>query len=427
MNETVLEMAATQGSTEGSLLILPALSWPFQRPSLRIAYRPAIQAVLRKIADSIRDGKFIARLDLALVLSSSYLVSPNVSRAAMFTQVQALLEETYSLICIVAAQERIDLDFPGGIDARIFLLEPRTEGPLEGVLGKQSLSGPLVDVQTFARSGRLYKSWYAAEGEDGGAALEAVMKPLWSRGQMTPRVERLPYGTAIISATSASEAANSSIAADISKKESTTSSGSIHTSVAVGGTFDHLHIGHKLLLSATVFVPEPTALKPRHITIGITGDDLLVNKKFASQVGSWEARQAETAAFVESILTFTPDIPSIKTTEIKNDPIPNGKALLVHYGNQLSINYCQINDPFGPTITDETISAIIISKETRAGGKAVNDRRSEKGWKELEVFEVNVLDASEREDQAPTKTVSFDAKISSTEIRRRLAEREQKM
>ena len=56
----------------------------------------------------------------------------------------------------------------------------------------------------------------------------------------------------------------------------------------------------------------------------------------------------------------------------------------------------------------------------------MNDKRSEKGWKELEVFEVDVLDASEKEEQA-TKTESFEAKISSTEIRRRLAEREQKM
>lgn len=418
-------MAAAEASTEWSLLILPALSWPFQRSSLRTALRPTFQAVLRKVAGSIKDGESVARLDIALVLSSSYLISPNVSRAAMFTQVQALFEETYSLICVVAAQEKIELDFPGGVDARVFLLEPRSEGSLEDVLGKQSLSGPLIDVPTFAICGRQYAFWYVAEGEDGAAALEALSKPYWSRGQMTPQVERLPYGTAIVSATSASEAANSSIAADISNKESTKSSGSIHTSVAVGGTFDHLHIGHKLLLSATAFVAEPTARKPRNITIGITGDDLLVNKKFASQVGSWEARQAETAAFVESILVFSSDVPSIKTTEQKNDPGPNGKAILVHYGNDLTINYCQINDPFGPTITDESISALVISKETRAGGKAVNVKRSEKGWTELEVFEVDVLDASDREDQE-TKTESFEAKVSSTEIRRRLAERQQK-
>jgi phosphopantetheine adenylyltransferase len=411
---------------EGTLLILPTLSWPFQRSSLRTAYRPTIQAVLRKIFYSGIDQRSVHRLDIALVLTPSYLISPNVSRAAMFPQVQALLEETYSLICVVAAQERIELDFPGGVDARIFLLEPRGEGKIGDVLGKQSLSGPLIDVRSFAASGRQYATWYAAEGEDGAIALEAVLKPCWSRAQMTPSVIRLPYGTAIISATSASEAANSSIAADITNKDSTASSNSVHTSVAVGGTFDHLHIGHKLLLSATVFLPEPTAEKPRHITVGTTGDELLVNKKFASQVGSWEARQAETAAFVESILIFHPDVSSIKRIEEKNDPGPNGKAVVVHYGNGLSINYAQISDPFGPTITDESITALIISKETRAGGKAVNDKREEKGWKGLEVFEVDVLDAKEEDGHEVAKTESFDAKISSTDIRRRLAERAEK-
>lgn len=417
-------MEATPAA-EGALLILPSLSWPFQRSSLRTAYRPTIQAVLRKIHDAGVAPDAVARLDLGIVLSATYLMSPTASRAAMFTQVQTLLEETYCLICVVAAQEKIELDFPGGIDARIFLLEPRSEGNLGEVLGKQTLSGPLVDVQTFATSRRQYKAWYAAEGEDGAKAHDAVLKPYWSRGQMTPQVERLPYGTAIASATSISEAANSSIAADLTESESTESPGSAHTSVAVGGTFDHLHIGHKLLLSATVFLAEPTAEKARHITIGITGDELLVNKKFASQVGSWEARQAETAAFVESILVFSPDVPRIQNIEQKNEPGPNGKAIVVSYGSELSINYVQISDPFGPTITDESISALVISKETRAGGKAVNDKRTEKGWKALEVFEVDVLDADDKEEQT-TKTESFDAKVSSTDIRRRLAERQQK-
>lgn len=413
---------------EGTLLILPTLSWPFQRSSLRTAYRPTIHAVLRKIGSSGIEHSTLHRLDIALVLTSTYLISPNVSRAAMFTQVQTLLEETYSLICVVAAQQKIELDFPGGVDARILLLEPRGDGKLGDVLGKQSLSGPLIDVRTFAASRRQYAAWYAAEGEDGAAALEAILKPFWSKGQMTPQVTRLPYGTAIISAKSAIEAANSSIAADISDKDSTTSSDSIHTSVAVGGTFDHLHIGHKLLLSATVFLPEPTADAPRHITIGITGDELLVNKKFASQVGSWEARQTETAAFVESNLVFAPDISSIKRTEQKDAPGPNGKAVVVRYGNDLSINYAQISDPFGPTITEESITALVISKETRAGGKAVNDKREEKGWRGLEVFEVDVLNAKEEDGEVvETKTESFEAKISSTDIRRRLAERAEKL
>ena len=85
----------------------------------------------------------------------------------------------------------------------------------------------------------------------------------------------------------------------------------------------------------------------------------------------------------------------------------------------LTINYVEIFDAFGPTITDEKISALVISGETRSGGKAVNDRREEKGWAPLEVFEVDVLDAHDETGSGSAKA-DFQNKISSTEIRRRL-------
>src|SRR5436305_13236575 len=59
-------------------------------------------------------------------------------------------------------------------------------------------------------------------------------------------------------------------------------------------------------------------------------------------------------------------------------PIPNGHIVRVTYLSPASgtttINYTRITDPYGPTITDRRISAIVISYETRAGGKAVNVR-----------------------------------------------------
>src|SRR5262249_48657385 len=145
---------------------------------------------------------------------------------------------------------------------------------------------------------------------------------------------------------------------------------------AVGGTFDHLHVGHKLLLTATILAADPTAPGPRLITVGITGDALLVNKKYAGAVESWDVRQRRTAAFIDSILAFYPDVPSITKTEDINEPGPNGKVVRVTYSagssdSVITINYTQISDPFGPTITDEGISVLVISAETRAGGKAV--------------------------------------------------------
>ena len=97
--------------------------------------------------------------------------------------------------------------------------------------------------------------------------------------------------------------------------------------------------------------------------------------------------------------------------------------------SSIVVNYTLSTDPFGPTITDTDISGIVISDERRAGGKAVNGKRKEKGWNELEEYEVGVLDATpsheeevEQDDGKVKK--GFADKISSTEIRRRLVEME---
>ena len=63
----------------------------------------------------------------------------------------------------------------------------------------------------------------------------------------------------------------------------------------------------------------------------------------------------------------------------------------------------------------------MLSLETRGGGAAVNNKRSEQGWNPLDIFEVAVLDASEEGNVDET----FQSKLSSTEIRRKRSERVQ--
>ena len=57
----------------------------------------------------------------------------------------------------------------------------------------------------------------------------------------------------------------------------------------------------------------------------------------------------------------------------------------------------------------------------------VNNKREELGMKQLEVFEVDVLDAEEAVDETGTQSVAledaFQSKLSSTEIRKVLAEK----
>ena len=401
-----------------SLLVLPALLLPSSSSSLKSAFRITFETLLPKLVEPNVDT--VARLDVAVVLSPSYPITPNISRSSIFPLIQKLLEETYSLICSAAARTSVELDFPGGLDVRIFMLEARVDGLPRAALGTQVLSGPIVDLQTFVSAAKPYSALYSVEGETGEAHLKSLVTAWQSKKGAAPPVQRLPSGPAITHAEGSQE--------PFQEDGPVTT----HKSVAVGGTFDHLHIGHKLLLTATVLAAEPSTLSssakgPRHITVGITGDELLVNKKYGSVVESWDVRQQRTAEFVESILVFHPDVSSIRKTEHINEPGPNGRVVRMTYGDDVSISYTQISDPFGPTITDESISALVISGETRAGGKAVNDKRKEKGWKELEVFEVDVLDAGvgldeEEVDGEKEEKHSFESKISSTDIRRRLQE-----
>lgn len=422
-----------------SLLVLPALTVSSPPSSLRSAYQTTLAALLPGLVtkSSPTDGP-PARLDVAAVLSDTYPLTPSTPRTSTFSPFQQLLSSVYSLVVSSAAKLDIDLDFPGGLDVRVFLLEPRVSSLTSGVSGKQSLSGPIVDIATFVKSSRPYTALYSVDGEAGEGCLKQLITAYNSINLSPPSTKRLPSGPVFAPSSSASKASETLI--DDRPLQT-------HTSVAVGGTFDHLHIGHKLLLTGTILAAEPGTISSRLITVGITGDELLVNKKYGNVVESWDVRQERTAEFVESILTFHPDIPSIKKTQHINESGPNGHVVRVTYTttnnssdpssptDEITINYTQISDPYGPTIADENISALVISAETRAGGKAVNDKRGEKGWKSLEVFEIDVLDAGVVDDgdggdekagqatEAKQEKKGFESKISSTEIRRRVAEK----
>jgi phosphopantetheine adenylyltransferase len=197
----------------------------------------------------------------------------------------------------------------------------------------------------------------------------------------------------------------------------------------VGGTFDHLHIGHKLLLTMTVFMADPSSSEQkRAVTVGITAEDLLKNKKFAEFLEDWHERYSATHAFIHGLMSFDPDDDHPEHISEVKDPGPNGHVVIAEYPSGLQIKYTEIWDPFGPTITEEAVDSLIISAETRAGGKAVNDKRKEQNWRELDVFEVDVLDADEPEELDDEKTArpgdvqqAFQNKLSSTEIRKKQA------
>ena len=264
-------------------------------------------------------------------------------------------------------------------------------------------------------------------------------------------------------------------------------------SVAVGGTFDHIHIGHKLLLTMVLYALDPlpmvyssdqstttptttttttaadaaaaaaaaaatndanasasaSSITPptRVVTIGVTAADLLKNKKYADVLQSWRTRMERTHAFISAIANFAPSSSSSpstsptlqETVEEIHDDGPNGHRVIVTWtiappsgetggagaggakvAGKIELRYTEIWDPFGPTITDPDVQTLVVSGETRAGGVGVNQRRVEKGWCPLRVVEVDVLDVAEEDEDGNGKEGSFDSKISSSEIRKRV-------
>lgn len=144
--------------------------------------------------------------------------------------------------------------------------------------------------------------------------------------------------------------------------------------VALGGTFDHFHDGHKILLTAAMF------LAKKKIIVGITDEELLAKKKYKELLQSYKYREHVLLDFMNYI-----------KPGLEIDPIA-------------------IRDVAGPTGYIEDIDSLVVSRETITGGEFVNNLRKEKGMRQLKVHVINVI-GGEEED-------GFQNKLSSTQLRK---------
>lgn len=399
-----------------ALLLLPAPPSLLSATNTKAAYGPGIDGVLSQL-----NGKGHCRLDIAISVPPYWLTSQEISRTSLFERAQKTLAQTYSLIGATATKQQIELDCADGVDARVFFLLPKgkpANEPSQGN-GQKPYSGPYVDVNTLIECQRPYRILYGVESEEGEKLMKSFLDLYESKHRHYPTCRRVPGGLSITNLSAASEGIHNTEKA--------------HTSVAVGGTFDHLHVGHKLLLTATALLAEPkgshmNSTEEVLLIIGISGDDLLTQKKFAEQMENWEERQRKVADFLESIIVFEAPGKIFRKAESISNPGPHGRYVRVTFDSAITIEYVRILDPFGPTITKENISALVVSQETMSGGKAVNEKRQEKGWTPLEIFKIDVLEVNpsfEDDKEATSVTSAFESKISSTEIRRRICENTQ--
>ncbi|KAG5359207.1 Phosphopantetheine adenylyltransferase [Yarrowia sp. C11] len=151
--------------------------------------------------------------------------------------------------------------------------------------------------------------------------------------------------------------------------------------VALGGTFDHLHAGHKILLTLAAWLARDKLI------VGITGPELLTKKKYAEAMESFDVRESHVTQFLNYIAP------------------------------PLLLQPVMINDVYGPTASDPDIDALVLSAETRGGGTAINKVREEKGWSKLTVFEINIVGGKGSEED------NWADKLSSTQLRKEALER----
>ncbi|KAH8771099.1 hypothetical protein F5883DRAFT_53658 [Diaporthe sp. PMI_573] len=392
-----------------SLLLLPFPPRPATRVALSAAYRPALEAALLKLKHGSTAQKLI------VAVACPVLKGPGLRwKTLSWPQAQSLLAGIYSIIAIVCAEHGIPTYLnagPGSVDARVILVDhSRTRRYGEDFKAAvESNNTAVVDLATFAST---YYPWNFIFNADSEVANEIYTLYL----KLAEKKQTLLQDQLITV-----QAGVTLNVPSLDGPPSPTPGTMPHATVCLGGTFDHLHPGHKLLLTAGAYlldIPERGSSNSCKYIIGITGDELLKNKKDAEFLESWDKRARNVIHFLATVLELSSGgwekAPVARITE--ND----GEFIATYRDDTVTIQCVKIQDPFGPTITQEDMDALVVSAETRSGGKAVNDKRVEQGWKPLEVFEVDVLDAKEI-TEVSTATENFASKISSTAIRQEIA------
>jgi phosphopantetheine adenylyltransferase len=395
-----------------SLLLLPYPPDPLNRASLNAAYRPSLRSALSKLRRPTGASKLVVAVAWP-VLHGQFLRSKTLS----WPEAQALLAGIYSIISILCAQLSIGTEVDGGpnsVDAAVVFIDDdrnkRYTSDFRPAIEPNNTV--VVDMATFASAYFPWNLIFSVRSELGFHVYQNYLK--FAEGKQTLLQSQLVP-------------VEGGLTLNVAKGESPTSPVQTPTYpvVCLGGTFDYLHPGHKLLLTAGALLlqvprrgdPSP----PCRYIIGITGDEMLRNKKFAEYVQTWEERARNVIIFLAQLL-------ELSSRGWKDGTRPrihekDGDFRASFRDGTIQIECVRIQDAFGPTITVKEIEALIVSGETRSGGQAVNEKRAEQGWHALEVYEVDVLDAEEVSDE-PTKTEEdFASKISSTVIRQQRAAR----
>lgn len=131
--------------------------------------------------------------------------------------------------------------------------------------------------------------------------------------------------------------------------------------VATGGTFDRFHKGHAALLNKAFEVG-------KKVIIGVTSDEMVAreNKILKETILPYKQRVSEMLSFLKSQGFF-------------------GREIIE-----------KLDDPFGPTVFNNQIQAVICTRETRKKAVAINKERKKINNSPLKIIECPFISSPDR-------------------------------